>query len=239
MSSTEATTTKHSYVDFNSVEVPLTSQTLIPNRFRGVPTVTILVGEDSTPFFIHRDQLCEASSFFKAAFQGDFLEGSEMRMSLPEEEEHTFDLFIQWLYNQGYEISPKKDEAEGERFMEPVRLYIFADKYDVTDLKIHVITKLFALGSQKWTPSLATVAYAYEHTPHNSRLRKLLADWWACRVDLPWFRLEETQEWLKEHPEVASAVISSFANTVSRKTQKNLFRVDTVEEYEDAQEDSE
>ena len=239
MSSTDATTTKYSYVDTNSVERPLTSQTLTSYRFRGVHTVTILVGEDSTPFFVHRDQLCDASSFFKAAFEGAFLEGIEMRMSLPEEEEHTFDLFIQWLYNQGYEIFHEKDNDKGQQYMEPVKLYILADKYDVTDLKSHVITKLFEERDEEWAPGQATVAYAYEHTPQNSRLRKFLVDWWTCRVDLPWFRLEDTQEWLKEHPEVASAVISSFANTISRKTQKNLFDVDTLEEYEDAQQGSE
>ena len=158
-----------------------------------------------------------------------------MKMSLPEEEEKTFDLFIQWLYNGSYEVSPEKDNDKGQTFMEPVKLYVLADKYDVTDLKSHVITKLFAQGKEKRAPGLVTVAYAYEHTPPNSRLRTLLADWWACRVDLAWFRLETTQGWLKEHPEVASAVISSFANTMSRKTQKNLFGADTVEEYEDAQ----
>lgn len=234
MSSTDATTSKHSYVDTNRVERPLAPQTLTSSRFSGVPTVTILVGENSTPFSIHRDQLCEASSFFKAAFEGAFLEGSEMRMSLPEEEDHTFDLFIQWLYNQGYEISDQNHNDRGQRFMEPVKLYVLADKYDVTDLKSHVITKLFALRNEKWVPGLATVAYAYEHTPQNSRLRKLLADWWACRVDPHCFRLGVTQGWLKEHPEVAISVISSFANIMSRRTQKSLFvGVDTVEEYED------
>ena len=85
----------------NVLKFSLASRILTPFRFRGVPTVPILVGENSTPFSIHRDQLCEASSFFKAAFQGDFLEGSEMRMSFPEEEENTFELFVKWLYNQG------------------------------------------------------------------------------------------------------------------------------------------
>ena len=116
-----------------------------------------------------------------------------MRMSLPEEEEQTFDLFVQWLYRQSYEISPQQHNHNGQVFMEPVKLYVLADKYDVTDLKSHVITKLFALRNEKWVPGLATMAYAYEHTPQHSRLRKLLTDWWACRVDLPWFRLEVTQ----------------------------------------------
>ena len=238
MSSSDATTANHSYVDTNRVERPFALQTLTSYRFGGVPTVTILVGENSTPFSIHRDQLCEASSFFKAAFQGNFLEGSEMRMRLPEEEKHTFELFIEWLYNRSYEICNIEDEAEGEGFMEPIKLYILADKYDVTVLKSHVITQLFALRNEKWVPDSDTVAYAYVHTPRSSHLRKFLADWWACQVDLAWFRSEEAQEWFEEHPEVASAVISSFASTMSRETQKDLFG-DAVEEYEDAPSNSE
>ena len=240
MSSTEATTSKNSYVDINHVEIPLPSQTLTSSRFSGVPTVTILVGENSRPFSVHRDQLCEASSFFKAAFEGAFREGSEMKMSLPEEEEHTFDLFIQWLYNRSYEISPEKDDDKGQRFMEPVKLYVLADKYDVTILKSHVITKIFELVNQQSTIDLSMVAYAYEHTPQDSHLRKLLADWLACKVDLPWFSSKVAQEWLKEHPEVASAVISSFARTISRKTQKNLFvGVDMLKKYKGTKQDSE
>ena len=158
-----------------------------------------------------------------------------MSMSLPEEEEKTFDLFIQWLYSQGYELSSDKDDDKCQNFMEPVKLYVLADKYDVTDLKSHIITILHALGNGKWVPDLATVAYAYEHTPQNSRLRKLLAAWWACRVDLPWFCSEVAQGWLKEHPEVACAVISTFANFVLRNETKSLARVGMVEEYKDTQ----
>lgn len=160
-----------------------------------------------------------------------------MRMRLPEEEERMFDLFTQWLYNKGYEILPGHDEAKGERFMEPVKLYILADKYGVTDLKSHIITELFAMGNEKWIAGISTVAYAFEHTPQNSRLRKLLADWWVCRLSLPWFRSEVAQGWLKEHPEVACALI---ANTVSEETRTNVFvKVGMVEEYKDTQRVSE
>ena len=74
-------------------------------RFCDVPTVTIFVGKDKRPFHVHRSLLRETSSFFKAALEGDFRESSEQKMDLPEEDEGSFDVFVQWLYDRRYEIS--------------------------------------------------------------------------------------------------------------------------------------
>lgn len=178
-------------------------------RFGAVLTVTILVGKDKTPFQVHHDQLCEASAFFKAAFEGQFRESSEKTMDLPEEDEHLFDLFVQWLYRGHYEIPPKGTEAPGERFMELVKLYVLADRYDVVDLRSLLITKLFEMYKvpNGILPGMVTVAYAYEHVSRTSGLRRLLADWYTEKVGFSWFNSEVAQEWFREHPEVAAAVI--------------------------------
>ena len=141
-------------------------------------------------------------------------------MDLPEEDEHIFDLFVQWLYRGHYEIPPKGPEALGEKFMEPVKLYVLADKYDVGDLRSLLITKLFEMYKVPHgnLPGMVTVTYAYEHVSRTSGLRRLLADWYTCKVDFFWFDSEVAQEWFREHPEIAAAVISSFATTLSRMT---------------------
>ena len=208
------------------------SQMLTSCRFSGVSVVTILVGKNKTPFQIHQDQLCEASSFFKAAFEGQFREGSEKKMDLPEEDVHLFDLFVQWLYHQRYEIPPKEVEQKGERLMEPVKLYVLADKYDVSDLRSDIITKLFALGNMGGTyPDLGTMAYAYEHVSPKSGLCRLLADWYACKVTPSWFSSDVAQKWFPQHPQVTAAVISSFVTTVSRATQTNPFAGEMPDKY--------
>ena len=181
-------------------------------RFWEVPTVTLFVGEDKRPFHVHRSLLCEASSFFKAAFEGNFRETSEQKMDLPEEDEGSFDLFVQWLYDRHYEIPL----GWLERFLEPVKLYVLADKYDVRGLRSLIIEKLFEMGKQcmrtnKAAPGWEAMAYVYDHTSQNSGLRRLCADWYAWAAPLAWFSSNDSQKWLREHPEAACAIISSLA----------------------------
>lgn len=147
-------------------------------RFCEVPTVTFLVGKSKKAFYVHQEQLCQVSPVFKAAFTSAFREGSEKKMDLVEEDENTFDRFIQWLYSQQYEISG--DRREGDRyarFTAPLKLFVLAEKFDISKLKNLLMTKMFAAVKQGLArPSKTAIAYAYEHTPPSSIIRRLLAD---------------------------------------------------------------
>ena len=58
-----------------------------------------MVGPDEYRFDVHKDLLCKASPFFKAAFDGNFAEAAGI-MKLPEEDVMTFKHFIYWLYSR-------------------------------------------------------------------------------------------------------------------------------------------
>lgn len=179
--------------------------------------------------------LCGASSFFKAAFTSQFRESFEKKMDLPEEEEDVFELFVQWLYHRRYEVPLDGAEGLGSRYLGPVRLYVLADRYDVGELRTFLVTKLFAMAKRSGgqVPSCRAVAYVYDHTSQTSGLRRLVVDWWAYRVQLSWFSSEFGQNWLQEHPEVAAAVISIFAMSISRATQINPFEGEMPERYKE------
>lgn len=102
-------------------------------------------------------------------------------MDLPEEDEALFDLFVQWLYHRQYEIPPSpKDKAKnGGRYMQTMKLYVFADKYDISSLRSLIVEKMFAVD-KKGVLTLDAVAYLYENTSPNASMRRLLADWYAC-----------------------------------------------------------
>lgn len=203
------------------------------HRFCEVPTVTIFVGKDRKPFYVHQEQLCEVSSFFKAAFTSGFREASEQTMELVEEDEDTFDRFIQWLYSQQYEMPGEKAEGGGE-FMEPLKLFVLGEKYDVSKLKDLLMTRLFARGKLTGSPpQLAGIAYVYENTPTNSKVRKLLADWYACKVSLSWYKGDVAQRWFGEHPDFMMDVMLSFVNHTSRQHQHNPFKCEMPEDYKD------
>ena len=62
--------------------------------------VTLVVGWMGVLFTVHRDLICEASSFFEAAFMGStsFKESSEQSISLPEDDTEMVGIFARWLY---------------------------------------------------------------------------------------------------------------------------------------------
>lgn len=201
--------------------------------------VTIFVGNYRKPFYVHEEQLCEVSSFFKAAFTSQFRESWEKTMDLVEEDEDTFDVFIQWLYSQQYEMPEQKTGDSG--FVEPVKLFVLAEKFDISKLKTLLMTKMFARGQLPGSrpPRLSAVVYAYEHTPTSSTIRKLLADWYAYKVPIHWFHGDLAKKWFLENPDIMRDVMLNFVNDTSRQHQQNPFAGDMPKEYKDEESEPE
>ena len=155
-------------------------------------------------------------------------------MTLPEQDGSIFELFVDWLYHQRYEIPspPEEPSKDYDRFEQPVKLFVLADMYDVRNLKNHVLSTIFLLLKQRviW-PSLRTVAYAYEHTPHNSTIRKLLADYMSYHTKLEGLQQVSAQDWLRNHPDISAALNVSFAKMLL--TKKSPLDGEMPEEYMD------
>ena len=206
-------------------------------RFYEDPTVTLIVGENKKPFYVHLNALCDASLFFKAAFTGGFKERFEKTMQLPEDEESIFELFVDWLYYRRYSMLPEKeddDDEDNSRFMQAFQLFVLAEKYGVCELKNLVIERLFTEGRDcKRAPNDASVAYAYRHTTQGSGLRKLLADWSAWEVNLAYYQNPGTQAFMRQHPDLATDVIVSFAKHLKKRATYSPFQGVMPEGYKD------
>lgn len=153
-------------------------------------------------------------------------------MILPEDNESTFELFVDWLYHQCYDMpSPPKDtEQDYDRFLEPVQLYVLADRYHVRRLKGLILFNIFHLMKQlKCGPTLHTVAYAYDHTTQNAAVRRLFADYLAFTMNHVHCPQANTQAWLRSRPDVSVDMISSFAKHTL--TRNNPFAEDMPEDY--------
>lgn len=200
---------------------------LTPSRWADVATVTLVVGETKTAFQVHEADLFEASPVFKAAFTADFRESSERTMTLPEDDEVIFELFVNWLYRQRYDIpSPPTDPEK----LEPIKLFVLADKYDVRSLKNLVVSQLFlAFKTGAATPSLDAISHAYKHSSQNSTMRKLLTDRLTSMDDPGWFQEESIQTWLRNHPDISIDMIASFAKVTLKR--KNILAGKMPEEY--------
>ena len=204
------------------------------SRWVDVATVTLVVGETKAAFQVHEANLFEASPFFKAAFTSDFRERSEQTMTLPEDDEVIFELFVNWLYGQRYDIS--SPPADRTMFLEPIKLFVLADKYDVRSLKNLVVSQLFfAIKTVAKPPTLDEVSYAYKHTSQKSTLRELLTDLLTTRFNLGWFQEQSTQTWLRDHPDISVDMNASFAKLTLKR--KDPF-AKTPEEYMEKEQES-
>ena len=137
----------------------------------------ILVGPHEYRFDVHKDVICEASEFFKAAFEGKFIESHGI-IRVPEQEVTTFKLFIRWVYSRrlrGFyypntktpsrsQIELEAQEAAKERHLDgpedlpwddPLRKrWDFANYHDLPLLSL---TKLYILADALQAPGLQYV----------------------------------------------------------------------------------
>lgn len=174
-------------------------------------------------------------------------------MKLPEDDESIFSLFIDCLYHQRYEMLPEPDrddsdddddnaddddgeyeEDENDRFLQAFQLFALAEKYDVSNLKSLIIEKLFAEGRACiWCPSPASIAYLYAHTTRSSGIRRLVADWFAWRLQPGWFEHQKNQAFLRRQPEFSVDVNVGFGKNIDQGPDYNPFVGEMPEEYKD------
>ncbi len=124
--------------------------------------------------------LCHHSTFFDSALNGRFKEASEKSVSLPEESESTFAIFVAWLYSQKL-ISQEDGRDSPCSIEELIKLHIFGDKLGMDKLKddvmSHFIESLTGLKASETAFKLVShIVLIYNNTPDGSSLRKLLAD---------------------------------------------------------------
>ena len=145
----------------------------------------VLVGScEPVKFTIHKPLLVESADFFRAAFEGGFKEAGEGKLSLPDDSSDVFQRFQLWLYS-GSPMNPDEDlkEIGWDIF---IRLYVFAEKYDLVDLQN--ITIDFFMARQRILREIPTgmapVNLIYENTSERSPLRRILVDKTAQLADL-------------------------------------------------------
>lgn len=188
--------------------------------------MTIYVGDAKNEFHIHQNLLCGASTFFDAAFTSKFKEGSEKKMTLPEDDPEVFEAFVQWLYHQHYEILASDLSHEPGRYLtQTMQLFILADKYGVTHLKNAIIDALVRNAQSKGKPpSRSAIHQIYEFTPPSSGIRVLLADWYAWQAGRSWLQAPTLHTWLREHPDFAADMVAAMAKFESNSQRNDYFK---------------
>ncbi|KAI4258509.1 MAG: hypothetical protein L6R42_005048 [Xanthoria sp. 1 TBL-2021] len=129
------------------------------------PIVTIKVGPDRKSYTLHRDLLCDRSSYFRAALLGQFKEAQTGLIEFPDEEETTFELFALWLYTQ----LPQPTTCE--ELQRLITLMRFARSRLLDELHNDCMTLVRAYFRTKGSVAIREISMAYDTTPELPELR--------------------------------------------------------------------
>ena len=178
----------------------LYSLTQVSNSFNGL--VEVIVGPQKQLFRLHKEILCNVSSYFRAALEGSFAEGLTQKIELPEDDVTVFKCFRVWLYSFSQGSLPSAPESENEfefeTQLEPdviigpkdlFDLYIFADMRNIPLLQNSTVDTIIWISERKIFVIGDLILYVYDRTALRAPLRKLLVDWWLNFSDSTW--LEE------------------------------------------------
>ena len=135
------------------------------------------VGHAKTVFKIHKQLLLNSSPYFKAVFDGNFIEAKEQTLDLPDEDVIVFKRFQLWLYTNY--ILERGEELKEINYITLVKLYIFGDMCGIPDLQNAAFDILINKKAKEKSLPGSILSLVYEKTPEDSSLRRLCVDWMA------------------------------------------------------------
>ena len=191
----------------------------------------VFIGHEEKAFIIHRRLVCQASSYFKAALDGDFEESIKGELHLHEQEPELFNCFLEWVYSGEVDLPKLRGEQrhDSEVWMKFSKLYLLS-KYLQCPAFGNCLLDTAPLKS-KYSPSHYTLPDAgvlktvYENTLEQCGIRKYFAAVFVWLTDQP--ISDDTQlpsECLSSLP---SGCVLDIANLAVRETQngyQNMFR---------------
>ncbi|KAJ4338018.1 hypothetical protein N0V95_008191, partial [Ascochyta clinopodiicola] len=165
-------------------------------RFGAAALLTVSVGTGSAQqeFVAHESFLTSRSEFFRRAMNGAWEESESRVVKLPEDDPHTFELYMSFVYtgqvpvNDQLEDLPEEvDKSELRKIIKEeydnfFRLYILADKLQDSVAKDAAIAAIFKVRTSGihnglyCMPKYKTLSMIYEQLPAGSPAKRLAVD---------------------------------------------------------------
>ncbi|QDS71495.1 hypothetical protein FKW77_004586 [Venturia effusa] len=143
---------------------------------------TILVGQDKTPYKVHRDLICNQSPFFAAALRGSFAESSTQQLELPDIDTKCFDHVILWLYQNRLEPLSYFFKDGKATYFTLLDLYATADQLDIEGLRNRVLDRVAELAENtNSVPTPTDTWILYDTIRESAPLRELVLDLFAFK----------------------------------------------------------
>ncbi|KXS94600.1 hypothetical protein AC578_7057 [Pseudocercospora eumusae] len=161
--------------------------------FSEAVTVAVGDGDSKQQFLLHKNIISRHSKFFRKALSGNFFEAKKKSINVPEGDVATFKLWIQWAYSGNIVLLSASEQEHQNDDCALARkrcgkLYVLADALEDTLCRNTVTDLLKKKLLLHHGPSAELCKIAYEHTPENSKLRKLCLDWLVINPSGTWLR---------------------------------------------------
>lgn len=190
---------------------------LTRHSFTDTTFVTVLIGPDEKPFHAYKSLLCQVSTFFRAALEGQFKEGADNVVKMPEERETTFKMFLRWLYFEytGTEC-PDNLERDPERKLfarmrDLVELYSLADRLGIETLTADTVKefhKLIIHPHFSYPPDIFELLYNLDIPA--KPLRKLTVRFFVWKVDTHSYTSENMEMLMEKCPDFSKEVVAEM-----------------------------
>ncbi|KAI5251711.1 putative autophagy protein Apg5 [Aureobasidium subglaciale] len=154
--------------------------------------VTVEVGAEKKRFTIHKNLLCFYSDYFRGAFNGNFKEANEKKISLPDEDLGLFWIFHGFIYtNRLCDTDDKAGSDIQSRVL--IKLWFFGDKYLAPAFQNMAMDCLIKRINENGLKTNVVIKNIYNNTMSGSPLRKVVVDWQT-------YVINTTKEKLAEWP---------------------------------------
>ena len=191
--------------------------------------VTLYVKDDkygSKGFSIHEHLLCNASPFFKTAFQGDFAEG-QTSLCLADVDYDTVNHLVPWLYSG--RLSREAREVDlCSLYRVAARLNTFALTYELSGLTEEALSVMKGCSARSrdtdnpnWLPDVSHIAEIYKKSPASNPMRRFVVEAYGTKLQPSWYASGNlTNEYLKKCPQfIVDVFVESGKKTISLEDQ--------------------
>ncbi|KAF8852849.1 hypothetical protein BDZ45DRAFT_729877 [Acephala macrosclerotiorum] len=164
-------------------------------------TIEAGIGDDKETFTVHQQVVSRHSPFFRAAFEGNFVEGRTKAMNFDDVESGIFGLLVNWVYLHEFVRGDQKRVT----YLDLAKLWALADRLMMPKLQ-NAVMDIYTgfkdpqnLNVPAWdrdvdTPDMnveamvKVVKFVYESTPETAPLRAL------CVKTVMWILKDEERE---------------------------------------------
>ncbi|MDI1488148.1 MAG: hypothetical protein OHK93_007422 [Ramalina farinacea] len=175
----------------------------------GLGVVTVFIGLNKTPYTVHCEFLCRASSYFNDQIPPEHrltTNGLEYAISKVDEDPKIADIFFLWIYTREYSLGSDVSEVPlpDACITQALRLYCFAVKLGVPDLSLRVLEELFGLmQKQRIQLKYSHLELVWEDEYTDCRLQTLVLLYIAYAPGALSYDQIDIYNWLRNHGSIA------------------------------------